>query len=337
MADGRKKGRLRFDTAVSVLSVLVIFAGFHAFDGFEGIYNLTRHHESWELDEYILLILALPLPITWFAYRRMQDTARGAVERVELIRSLAHSRKLESLGTLASGAAHELNNQLLPVMTMSELVRDNLAESDPNFRKMELVIKGASNAKRTVAKILKFSRISDEGVGTCEIGEVCRATEDVLQATSPTNVTASFIIDAGFYGHVEISRDSLQGAIVNLFSNAIDALDGQPGKISLTTGVSVLDGKSGEFDLLAGTYAWITVTDSGSGMNESIRERIFDPFYTTKAPGKGVGLGLSIIHTTIKQAGGDVIVESKAGHGSSFTIYLPFGENDLKSPTSKEH
>jgi len=242
--------------------------------------------------------------------------------RIELERVISHSNKLESLGTLASGMAHELNNQLLPVMTMAELVLDRMEKSNPEHRKMELVLASASNAKKTVSKILEFSRISGEMIGACEVAEVCRATKDVLEATCAANIRLTMDVDKHI-GIVNIAKDDLQGVILNLCSNAFDSLGALAGDVAFEGSVIELDGTTDLSRLPVGTYAKISVRDTGSGMNANVRDRIFDPFFTTKPVGCGVGIGLSIVYRMIKQAGGEIQVESEQGQGSTFTVYLP--------------
>lgn len=332
-----KTGRNR-DFVTATLMTGLIFGVCHYFDAFEEIYALTRQYEEWELDEFALLLLSFPFPIAWFAYRRSQEAVRETTHRMELERALAHSRKLESLGTLASGLAHELNNQLLPVTTLAELMRDRMHESDPDRRKMELIVNGAGNARKTVSKITIFSRIPEDTSVVCEVLEVCRTTEEVLRATCPTSAQLNFKIE-GRIGTVDIGEGDLQAIIVNLFSNALDALADKPGDISVTVSAVGLNAMSATRQLPAGNYAKIAVRDTGIGMKPDVCERIFDPFFTTKVVGQGVGLGLAVASQEIRRAGGDILVESEPGQGSEFTIYLPLiddggsREQDMQAAT----
>jgi len=322
-----EKNNLLGDIIIMIISSLVIFAMFHVFDGFEAIYNFTREYEDWELDEYVLFFLAIPLPVSWLAFRQAKRANREAAKSVDLEKNLAHSRKLEALGTLAGGVAHEINNQLLPVMTMAEMIHDSLTNTDPNYRKIELIIAGANNAKRTVAKILEFSRIGMNSTKACEVSTVCQSNIEFLKTICPANVRIAF--DSKTYvGNVAMTEDDLQGILVNLFSNAVDAIDENQGEVSISIDLKEIDEKTVSLNLPTGKYAEITIRDTGMGIPDEVFERIFEPFFTTKTVGKGVGLGMSIVHTAITQAGGDIQVTSKQGDGSTFIIYLPLIEDE---------
>ena len=127
----------------------------------------------------------------------------------------------------------------------------------------------------------------------------------------------------GCSGNVRLAAGELQGLIVNLFSNAVDALDGIQGEILINCHQIELFDSAVSMELSPGQHVKITVEDNGSGISEDIVQRIFDPFFTTKDAGKGVGLGMSIVHSTISEAGGNIFVESELGTGTTFTIYLP--------------
>lgn len=321
-----KIGRRNNDIVITILFVAVIFGVFHFFDAFEKIHALTRRHEDWELDEFVLLLLALPLPISWLAYCRSREAVREATRRRELEKRQAHWHKLESLGTLASGMAHEINNQLLPVTTVAEIVRDQMADSDPNRQKMDLIIASAANARNTVSKITAFSRMPEGHSGTCEVTKACRAAEDVLRATCPPNARLAFHVEEGI-GTVNMAEDDLQGAVVNLFSNAVDALDVESGDVSVMVCATKLGGERDPCGLPAGNYAKVTVRDTGVGIAPDVVDRIFDPFFTTKVVGKGVGLGLAIVQNEVRRAGGDIRIESGQGQGTTIAIYLPIVAN----------
>ncbi|OSM02243.1 sensor histidine kinase [Magnetofaba australis] len=255
----------------------------------------------------------------------LEEKNQEVTRRMALEQSLAHTRKLEALGTLAGGVAHELNNQLLPIMSMTELVRDDLAPDDPNRRLLQLVFDSSVGAKSTVSKILAFSRFDQEHVGQCDVAQACLVTVEFLRAACPNNVQMQFEIP-DFIGFAPMNQDDLQGVLANLFSNALDAMQETSGRFRITLSSQTVNQAIGPAQLQSGEYALIRVSDNGSGMDEITRQRLFDPFYTTKAPGKGVGLGMSIVHSAISQAGGTISVESKIGEGSTFRIYLPIVE-----------
>jgi len=254
----------------------------------------------------------------------VQEKLQEMTLRIKLEKSLAHSRKLESLGTLAGGVAHELNNQLLPVMTMAELLYSRLDDKDSDHRKLEIILKGTEQARNTVSKILKFSR-SGEGVEkACNPQDICLKTEDVLNAACPANMKLSISVEPCDRDClVQMAPDDLQGILVNLFSNSVDAIGDQQGEIAIECVQEDIEDNHLELQLGKGPHVKILVNDTGCGISPELAERIFDPFFTTKDAGKGVGLGMSIVHSTIIDANGNIFVESTKGKGATFTIYLP--------------
>ena len=314
--------RLSNDAIIAIIAASVVFLLLHYFDGFEALYYWTRDHEEHDVDELILFFLSLPIPIFWFAYRKAREAKNEQIARLQTEKLLAHSRKLESLGTLAGGVAHELNNQLLPIMTMADLLRTKMDAHHPDYRKVDLIFNGATNAKNTVSKILDFSRISDDNSSQCDAFKVVQEAQDVLAASCPRTISLHFDFDDRS-GVINMAHDDLMGAIVNVVSNSFDALDGKLGDITVTATIAEIDGLN---------YVKINVTDTGMGIDADIQDRVFDPFFTTKEAGKGVGLGLSIVNTTLSQAGGRVLIDSKQGHGASVSLLIPLSENIQPRP-----
>lgn len=245
-------------------------------------------------------------------------------QRLKLEKRLAHANKMEALGVLAGGAAHELNNQLMPILSMATMIHDRMSESDADRRKIELICLSAENARNTVLKILKFSVGEDQVADTCAVSGVCQDIKDIFLSTCPANIRAAFDI-AEDIGVVSLASDDFRSVISNLLYNAVDAYDGRPGDISIV--VEATDLGLNEIQGLAkGKYAKITVTDKASGIKPENINQIFDPFFSTKVVGQGVGLGLSIVHGLVTNLGGNVGVESVPGQGTTFRVYLPLAE-----------
>lgn len=310
------------DLIAAVAACLLIFAMFHLFDTFEGIYAFTRAYEHLELDEFFLLLLSMPLPVAWLAYRRSNATEREFRKRLVLEKALAQSHKMESLGTLAGGVAHELNNQLLPVISMSEILRDDADQNSPQRRKLDLILSSASNAKQTVEKILAFSHGGEMHGTSADVAVICRETRDLLLVTCPPSVNLTMRLDEPL-GRVGMPPHDLQSVIINPVVNAFDVLENGPGNVLIDA--SVVD--SGEPPLWPGAqdgpYVRIRVHDTGPGMTPEVKERIFDPFFTLKPVREGVGLGMSIVYGLVKAAAGYVVVDTALGEGSVITVFLP--------------
>ena len=332
-----KLSRTNRDIVIALAVVLGLFAVFSYYDVFEQLHQITREHEDWNADEFVVLMLALPLPLAWFGYRRIREIQRNAEQQIAMESMLAHSRKLESLGTLAGGVAHEINNQLTPVLTMTELMLDSSDPADPQHRKLSLIHKGASNAREPVLKIKEFSRQGEDDSQSCEVGETLNYCRDLVKHLVPSTITVSFALN-DIQGLVSMNSGNLEAVVINLVSNAVDAMGGNLGAIRIEA-ERIESGQAPTLKLALGKYVCIRVTDSGSGIDEESIKRVFDPFFTTKKIGKGMGVGLSIVHSMVHRAGGDITVASVVGEGSVFTAYLPLidaGEQSGATQTNLE-
>lgn len=317
------------DILIAIGTSLVIFLLIRSVDTFEGLYAFTRAYENLELDELLLFLLSTPLPVAWLAYRRSNKAEREFRRRIALEKSLAHRHRLESLGTLASGVAHELNNQLLPVITMAELLRDTTDKADPNHRKLELIFSAVSGAKNTVSKILTFSSTMENDDEICDVAAVCRDAQDILTIGCPAGVSFLMHMDKEL-GHIAISAHDLQSILVNPVINAFDAAEsGGDVQVSINT----VNPRNSLLppELSERSYICIRIRDNGPGMEPNVRDRIFEPFFTTKPVGSGVGMGMSVVYGLVKGAKGYLVVDSNLGQGSDVSIYLPQAKHKIDS------
>lgn len=298
--------------------------------GQASIHNMT--HQTRSLAVFLVLGLAVFLA---FIYRLLfrEQSARihlaqlmlekdiESEHRLRLEQALAHARKLESLGTFAGGIAHELNNQLLPVMTMAESLHQHMDQDNPERRKLGIILSGVGNAKHTVERLLGFVRNESRNQGSSTLADCWRETAELLRVLCPGHVRLR--LEAGeLHGDIRLDINEFQDILINLFNNAVHALGGTPGQIRISAQMCVMG--PGDPSLLPpGKYAVLSVQDSGHGMDQQTLERIFDPFFTTKLPGEGVGLGLSTVHGAITGAGGKISVSSDPGEGTTFTLLLP--------------
>ncbi len=245
-------------------------------------------------------------------------------ERKRLEQELHQAQKMESIGLLAGGVAHDFNNLMTAVTGYGQIIRENI-DPDNELLMMcsEQLLGAAERAVELTRNLLAFGRkqiINPKPVPVNEI--IINVTkllarivgEDIEFQTNLTSIPLMVLADRG----------QIDQVLVNLVANARDAMpDG--GKLCISTRQEQLDQRAARRCELEkpGEYALITVADTGTGMDERTRARIFEPFFTTKEPGKGTGLGLSIIYGIVKQHNGAVAVESEPGKGTTFTIYLP--------------
>jgi len=252
---------------------------------------------------------------------RMAGTHADITEQKELEAQLLHRQRLESIGTLAGGVAHDLNNILTPILVGGSLLRDKLTdEKDRDL--MALLESGAKRGAAIVRQLLTFS--SDmEGRVPVDPRQLVQETIDFVRATFPREIDVVSRLPAGLWW-VTGDPTQLHQVLMNLCLNARDAMpDG--GTLILSAENTELTGEQSSRNPWGsgGRLVVLAVTDTGPGIPPEIRSRIFDPFFTTKEVGKGTGLGLSSVHGIVKAHGGTVTVESEPGRGASFRVLLP--------------
>jgi signal transduction histidine kinase len=243
--------------------------------------------------------------------------ASAAAERT------GQQQKLEALGTLAGGIAHDLNNTLVPVLGLSKVLLEGTPESDPNRRLLQAVVSASEQARALVRQILDFSRVGTGSLETIDLTEEVRRVSKVIRAGLPTTAALTFELDAPEL-RVRFESPKLYQILMNICVNSFDALPDGKGTIVVSLHRDE-----------AMNRAVLAIRDDGAGMDKATLARCLEPFFTTKGVGKGTGLGLSIIHGIVTNAGGEVEVGSDPGQGTTVTIWLPIvpaGE-ELELPT----
>ncbi|MEH2197469.1 PAS domain-containing hybrid sensor histidine kinase/response regulator [Nostoc sp.] len=245
-------------------------------------------------------------------------------EQKQLETQLLRSQRLESLGTLASGIAHDLNNILTPMMGISQLLPLKYPHLDDLSLQMLNIL--ASNAKRgsdLVRQILSFTRGSEKQTTIVQVSQVIEDIKQIVQQTFPKFIDINVDITPDI-GVVFGDSTELHQVLMNLAINARDAMP-NGGKLCISATKVFIDENYARMHIGAtvNSYVKITVTDTGVGINPKIIDRIFDPFFTTKEVGKGTGLGLSILMGIVNSYGGFVEVASQVGIGTKFQVYLP--------------
>jgi signal transduction histidine kinase len=236
--------------------------------------------------------------------------------RNDLERQLQHSQRLEALGTLAGGVAHDLNNTLVPVLALSRLVLRRLPADSREAANLQTIADAAERARDLVQQILTFSRKQVAAKQGVDMAVVTREALGLVRAGLPPGIKIDQRI--GEVPAVLGEAGQLHQVVVNLLTNAAQAIAGEVGTITVTLGVV----SGAPASTVAGEIL-LTVSDTGCGMDETIRNRIFEPFFTTKAVGKGTGLGLSVVHGIVASHDGRIEVASEVGKGTRFDVYLP--------------
>ncbi|MBR9979471.1 MAG: PAS domain S-box protein, partial [Desulfatitalea sp.] len=249
--------------------------------------------------------------------------ARDISEHLVLEKRLAMAQKMEAIGALSAGIAHDFNNILFPILGRAEMLLDDLDAGSPHHEDAAEIYKAARRAGDLVNQILSFSRQTEQKRVAVEMHTVFKEVLKMVRATIPANIkiTTDFEPDCG---NVLADPTHLHQIAMNLITNAYHAVASEGGAIKIT-----LKGLSPADPDLPGTlpadvaYARLSVTDTGHGIAPDVLDKIFDPFFSTKAPGRGTGLGLAVVLGIVKEYGGDIRVISRVGHGSAFHVYLP--------------
>jgi signal transduction histidine kinase/ActR/RegA family two-component response regulator len=258
--------------------------------------------------------------------REMAERRQVEAALRESEQRLRHSQKMEAVGTLAGGIAHEFNNFLAPILGYTELVLAGLPRDSRPRQQLEKVLAAAKRARAVVGKILTFSRRGESARKPVELQRVASEAVQLLRASLPATIAIdeSLRVENGW---VEADADQLQQVIINLGANAAHAMsDGGTITVRLEPATVELPADADLPRLKPGRYLRLSLSDTGCGMDAATQARIFEPFFTTKETGKGTGLGLAIVHGIVSDHGGAIEVASAPGQGSTFTVLLPRAE-----------
>ena len=250
-------------------------------------------------------------------------------EQRRLESQLQQVLRLESVGQLAGGVAHNFNNALTAISGYSELLARRFSSEDPALRDLEQIQRVAERSAQLTRQLLAFSRHEDVHPSIFNVNEAVESTRDLLSPLLDDQLRFRVRLDQGLPS-VSADRSQLEQIITNLVINARDAMP-EGGLLTIDTEAVDVDEAAARVNPEAspGRYVRLVVRDTGVGMEEETVARIFEPFFTTKEPGEGIGLGLAMVHGAVKQGGGFITVESTPDVGSTFAVFIPeFTEPD---------
>lgn len=254
---------------------------------------------------------------------------KDVTEEVRREAERRETEKLAALGQLAGGVAHEINNLLQPIISLSEMVQEDLSSlPDPSLleemnENLAIVMTCGRQAREIVRKILRYARQESPQVAPCEVVETMAASVSFLSELLSPGIALSITPTPGVEGLGRMNAAELTQVMTNLAINADHAMKGQ-GTLGITLNQIPLSAtEAATMDCSPGDYFLIRVIDSGSGMDKATQARIFDPFFTTKPVGQGTGLGLSMVQGIVKGWGGAITVDSAVGQGTTFRLYIP--------------
>jgi two-component system, cell cycle sensor histidine kinase and response regulator CckA len=270
-------------------------------------------------------------PLILSMTRDITDWRRAEAEREQFRQGMERSARMEAIGHLAGGVAHDFNNMLTVILSCVESLRTDAEGGRPaQAEDVEEIRAAADRAHDLTRQLLAFARRQVIQPVSLDLNEVVRVSEKLLRRVLGEDFTLDVHAQPGLW-RARCDRGQMEQVIVNLAVNARDAMSGG-GTLSLTTAnVEIRDGS-----MRPGPYVALVVKDTGHGLSPEARAHLFEPFFTTKATGKGTGLGLATVYGIVKQSGGEIRVESEPGRGTTFEILLPRSFEESTGPVPLE-
>lgn len=254
---------------------------------------------------------------------------RDVTQESLLANELRHSQKLEAIGRLAGGVAHDFTNMLVVILNSAELLKQHIATESPGWPLIDAIIDSANRSGKLSGQLLAFAHRQPMSLRAMDLNKAIRNLEDMIRRTARPDVTMTLNL-LGQPLSVKMDSAQIEQVLIHMIINAQDSMpDG--GRVTLETNRVLfnrvesvqLQESVHERSVLTGGFATVSISDTGVGMSEEVRRRAFDPFFTTKGAGLSTGLGLSTCYGIVKQHGGLITVYTNQGVGTTFTVYLP--------------
>ncbi len=262
---------------------------------------------------------------------------RDMTERKRLEGQLRHAQKMEAIGTLAGGIAHDFNNILAAIFGYAEMAKRGLPEGHRARKDLAQVLQASGRAKELVQQILTFGRKAEQEQKPVLVQSLAKEALKLMRASMPSSITISQHIDPEC-GAILADPIQLHQVLVNLCTNAFHAMEDEGGELSVDLAMVDLDAMDlrHEEQMEPGQYVCLSVKDTGHGLAPEMRERIFEPYFSTKEMGKGFGMGLAVVHGIVKSHGGMIEVESFPGKGTVFQVFFPLAQARAREEEGEE-
>ncbi len=259
-------------------------------------------------------------------YRDITDYLEAVSQNEKAQKQIIQSQKLEAIGNLAGGIAHDFNNILSSILGFTELALDQVEKNSELEDDLQEVLQGGNRAKELVKQILAFARKSEEKIRPMQPSIIVKEVLKFIRSSIPTTIEIRQNINSDSL--IMGNPTQIHQVIMNLCTNAAHAMEDHGGLLELSINDICFEtvSKKENVDLKPGDYIRIRVSDTGTGIPDKIINSIFEPYFTTKGPGEGTGMGLSVVHGIVETYGGKITVDSRLGQGSTFTIYLPISK-----------
>ena len=264
--------------------------------------------------------------------RDITERKKAIQEKIALEKQMMKTQRLETVGTLAGGIAHDFNNIITPILGYSDIILEEIDKTDRIYDDIKEIYTASKRAKELIYQILNFSRQTEQKKQPVFIQPIIKEAIKLLRPSIPATIEIEKKIDENA-GKIFADPTAVHQLIVNLCTNAFHAMEKEGGTLTIELGEKFVKKENfTKINLDTGSYIYLKVTDTGRGMPENIKEKIFDPFYTTKSPDKGTGLGLSVVLGIVKSHNGDIVVNSQEGKETTFEVFFPI----LKKKYSSE-
>ncbi|NGZ28731.1 MAG: PAS domain S-box protein [Magnetococcales bacterium] len=297
----------------------------------EGTSLITRHRRKdgsiYDVEVSVCRVEWKGIPFLWASHRDI-------TLQLQQEEQLRQAMKMEAIGTLTGGIAHDFNNILGVILGFTELALKRIPKDSQPYADMREVFQAGLRARDLVAQLLTFSRRSEGRISRpLMLDPLIKEVMKFLAAVLPATLEVKCLFKHQGL-HILGDPTQVHQILMNLCTNAAQSLEGMPGTLTVTLQQTTLNSNEAELlHLPAGAYATLVVEDSGPGIPEAILPRIFDPFFTTKRVGQGTGLGLSVVHGLVHDAGGAIQVQSTLGQGTTFRVLLPLLEENIPPST----
>ena len=260
--------------------------------------------------------------LVWLTtYEDITERRQAEAERARLEEQLAQAQKMESVGRLAGGVAHDFNNILSVILGHGELMLEGISDDSPLREDVSSIVASGERARDLTRQLLAFSRKQVLDVKILDLNTVVQGMSKMTKRLLGEDINVHIHLRADM-ADVRADATQLEQVLMNLCVNARDAMP-EGGSLTIETDTITLTEHNGPSNVPCGTYIVLSVSDTGCGMDEATQQRVFEPFFTTKEKGKGTGLGLATAYGIVKQHGGEISVSSKPGCGTTFKVYLP--------------
>jgi PAS domain S-box-containing protein len=269
--------------------------------------------------------------------RDITERKEAEEERNKLTTQLHQSQKMESIGNLAGGIAHEFNNMLAIIMGNNELVMEELPQGSLAKESTEEIRIAGLRARDVVKQLLTFSRHGDTVKKVLDFTSVVQESVKLIRSSTPANINIEQNLSADTYP-IMGNNTQINQLLINLCNNAVDALPDKGGSVTIELLNETIDIQQikHQTKLNPGQYAKLIVSDNGIGMDAEILGRVFEPYFTTKDIGQGTGIGMAVVHGIVEKHDGAITVDSKPGQGTTFTIFLPAHEGLFEQETDEQ-